>query len=268
MHTTTFTIISQRVAGDCAAVHVKFSSTTHRHTSTGVCGCAVCLLAMSDCAVAFAVAQSEGATRPYADGGVICIHLDTMPVETEDDAVIDRPLLSQLYVIIQIVVACLHAILEFIRTIDSRPCTCGRRMGLIGMHAVRATDEMIRMLACLHLHKRRRVHRIANILPTRHIQPGNLLVGQLCHSLVNGSQQRLNLVRVLRRHLVRQGINKCLRILYIGVCIARVAAADIVTADGIAGGGELLLFCHCSRVLCKGRRGLHGKAESKCHEQT
>ena len=208
----------------------------------------------------------------HVDDAIRCLHRDVITVKTEDDVIISRlPARLQRHVLGQIVVARRSNLRQIV---NACPCTttCRQLVGLITMLTVRATDEMIRMLACLHRHKRGRVHRIANILPTRHIQPGSPLVGQLCHSLVNGSQQRLDLVHVLRRHLVRQGINKRLhslyRVLLIGVCIARVTAADIVTADGIAGGGELLLFCHCSRVLCKGRRGLHGKAESKCHEQT
>ena len=224
---------------------------------------------MGDSALALAVAQSEGISVMHVDDAIRCLHRDVITVKTEDDVIISRlPARLQRHVLGQIVVARRSNLRQIVNACPCTTTTCRQLVGLITMLTVRATDEMIRMLACLLRHKRRRVHRIANILPTRHIQPGSLLVGQLCHSLVNGSQQRLDLVHVLRRHLVRQGINKCLRILYIGVCIARVAAADIVTADGIAGGGELLLFCHCSRVLCKGRRGLHGKAESKCHEQT
>ena len=144
------------------------------------------------------------------------------------------------------------------------------QMGWSACSPRRAADGVVCVLSAplrgqRHLRHQRRAKRLV----ARHIQRRQLLVVQLCQRLVNGDKLRLQLLRAVRRHFLRQRVDErlCslhrlvlfLLVLFLLVLLALSAG---VLADGIGPRGV------GTHHLRHRRRGQHGKAERKCHEQT
>ena len=123
----------------------------------------------------------------------------------------------------------------------------------------RAADGMVCVLSAplcgqRHLRHQRRAERL---VPGR-IQLCVLLLRQRRQRLIEVGQLRRDLLGVIRRHLVRQGVDEGLR----GPHRLR---RPLALHGGVLTGG---VDIRCACLLCQCRRGQHGKAERQRHEQT
>ena len=119
-----------------------------------------------------------------------------------------------------------------------------------------AADGVVCVLSaplCGQRHLRRQL--LAERLVPRHVQRRQLLLRQRRQRLIEVGQLRRDLLGVIRRHLVRQGVDEGLR----GPHRPLALHGGVLT-----GGVDVRRAC----LLRQCRRGQHGEAERQRHEQT
>lgn len=120
----------------------------------------------------------------------------------------------------------------------------------------RAADGVVCVLSaplCGQRHLRRQL--LAERLVPRHVQRRQLLLRQRRQRLIEVGQLRRDLLGVVCRHLVRQGVDEGLR----------GPHRPLALHGGVLTGG---VDIRCACLLRQCRRGQHGKAERQRHEQT
>ena len=255
------------VTADAAAVEHKIgfpSSVTifDPHATAGILGRAV--HTVRDSAFILAVAERKGHASVHANGTIIItilhVHADAIPVQAQYHAILGIPCAGSRHRAGQVVISLLHVIGQLRNT---NPVSQGRSM-LIAARV--AADGVVCVLSAplrgqRHLRHQRRAERLV----PGHIQQGQLLLGQRFQRRLKGHKLLLDLLRVLCRHILRQRVDERLGHLYRVTLLTDLhngVVADGVDALDISGVRRRACFL---RQCC---RWQHGKAESKCHEQT
>ena len=254
------------VPDNVTAIHVKGTGVLrYIHTAAGVL-ITTLLVTVSDFTITRAITEGESIPFSDCDDIFIRLHCNVIAVQAEYHAVCGRPFFVQRYWSSQIIVTVCRRISQSAFITDSSPCLACRQLETV------AAD----MLA---LYRHKFVQSLADILIAGHVKPCCLLLSQYSYSLVNGCKLCADSFRVLRRHLVRQGVNEFLhrlgrRILFCILC-AGVSTADVSATDttcGVNPSGTLaalhFLLCRYTCSLCQYYGWLHRETESKCHEQT
>ena len=248
-------------AGDRAAVQFKFAAVDGHFALNP--------------AAADAVGQRQ--RRAAADGDFA---VDRLPVQAEVDLA-HRHSPAPRHRLRQIIAARSTG-----QGIGCRPC-CAGVMGSMTVDrctAVLTADTVVRMGSFLY--RRRLRQRGADSLIARQVYLGQLLRSQCLQRCVDGSQLLRHRLRVLCRHLVRQGIDQ---LLYRRHCGIRFAVLRLAAAVGIAavravrhaaifaasqpgiltGGVSAVGICGVLHHACFLRqccRWQHGEAERECQK--
>ena len=248
------------VTADAAAVEHKIgfpSSVTifDPHAAAGIPGRTV--HAVRDSAFILAVAERKGHASVHANGTIIItilhVHADAIPIQAQYHAILGIPRTGPRHRTGQVVISLLHVIGQLRNT---NPVSQGRSMLIAARVAADGVVCVLSAPLCGQRHLRRQL--LAERLVPRHVQRRQLLLRQRRQRLIEVGQLRRDLLGVIRRHLVRQGVDEGLR----GPHRLR---RPLALHGGVLTGG---VDIRCACLLCQCRRGQHGKAERQRHEQT